>query len=38
MTLRVYDAGHMISLDDAARVLQKADLRTFYANGTFGMQ
>jgi carboxypeptidase C (cathepsin A) len=38
VTLRVYDAGHMISLDDAARVLQKADLRTFYANGTFGTQ
>jgi carboxypeptidase C (cathepsin A) len=38
VTLRTYDAGHMISLDDVARVAQKADLRTFYANGTFGVQ
>jgi len=28
--IRVYDGGHMTYLDDASRVLQKNDLRSFY--------
>jgi len=30
VTVRNYDSGHMIYLDDAARVKQKQDLRAFY--------
>jgi len=34
VTLRYYDSGHMAYLDDAARVRQKQDLRTFYLGGS----
>ncbi|MEJ6020861.1 S10 family peptidase [Ramlibacter sp. PS4R-6] len=34
LTLRYYDSGHMIYLDDAARVRQKQDLRLFYTGGS----
>jgi len=34
ITVRNYDSGHMIYLDDAARVRQKQDLRAFYLGAT----
>jgi carboxypeptidase C (cathepsin A) len=30
LVVRTYSGGHMTYLDDAARVLQKADLKAFY--------